>query len=158
MATCVQVVVKFVTSYGKEVHEFLVEEGCAPKLRYYGPLPGRDTGLSNDSNGFPQLAQSTSPSLRLNDMHMVVMDYIEAGFLPDDARSQIEKVLTLLHAWGYVFGGKVKFVDFDWCGPYKGDPATFAYYPLVMSRSTSKWAADMKPLGQILLKHDWGMF
>ncbi|KAF8488714.1 hypothetical protein F5888DRAFT_1587923, partial [Russula emetica] len=42
MATRVQVVVKFVTSYRKEVHEFLAEEGCAPKLRYYGPLPGRD--------------------------------------------------------------------------------------------------------------------
>jgi hypothetical protein len=34
----VKVVVKFVTSYGREVHEFLAREGWAPKLRYCGPF------------------------------------------------------------------------------------------------------------------------
>jgi len=33
----VEVVVKFVARYGKEVHEFLARNGYAPTLRYYGP-------------------------------------------------------------------------------------------------------------------------
>jgi serine/threonine protein kinase len=57
---------------------------------------------------------------------MVVMDHVNAQLKPpQDARPQIKKVLTRLHAQGYVFGdlrepnilfdagGKVKFVDFD---------------------------------------------
>jgi serine/threonine protein kinase len=60
---------------------------------------------------------------------MVVMGYIDAQPKPPpNVRGQIERVLTLLHANGYVFGDlrepnvlfdadrKVKFVDFNWCG------------------------------------------
>jgi hypothetical protein len=168
--TGVKVVVKFVTNYGKEVHEFLAQEGWAPKLRYYGPL--RKTGLSSD---FPRLARNAPPGLRLNAIHIVVMDYVVAQDKPpQDARPQIEKVLTRLHAQGYVFGdlrepnilfdldGQVKFVDFDWCGRYDRDLAevgngTYAYYPLAMSRIEGMWAADMKPLTQIRPKHDLEM-
>ena len=177
-------VVKFVTRYGKEVHEFLAREGWAPKLRYYGPL--RETGLPDD---FPRPAQHAPLGLRLNVMHMVVMDHVDPQLkLPQNARPQVKKVLTRLHAQGYVIGdlrppnilfdanGQVKFIDFDWCGRYDRDPQaelqeqienmdraqvgdeTYAYYPLTMSREEGMWTADMKPLRQIRPKHDWGMF
>jgi hypothetical protein len=56
------VVVKFVMSYGRNVHEFLALKGFAPTLRYYGPLrdfPGPAEkslsvpGLKHRSNGSP---------------------------------------------------------------------------------------------------------
>ncbi|KAH9011178.1 hypothetical protein EDB83DRAFT_372957 [Lactarius deliciosus] len=123
-----KVVVKFVSMYGKEVHEFLAREGCAPRLRYYGPLP--EAGLSGI---FPGPAQSAPQSLRLrpNVMHMVVMDYIDARLdAPHDVLTQIRAILTRLHSEGYVFGdlrqqnilfdadGTVKLIDFNWCGRY----------------------------------------
>jgi hypothetical protein len=179
----VKVVVKFVTSYGKDVHEFLAREGWAPKLRYYGPL--RETGLSNDFPRGP--TQHAPPGLRLNAMHMVVMDYVVDAQLnpPEDARAQVKKVLTKLHTQGYVVGdlrapnilfdgnGQVKFIDFDWCGRYNKDSVaglqenmdraqvgdkTYAYYPLTMSRDESMWVVGMEPLTQIQPIHDWGMF
>ncbi|KAI0257032.1 hypothetical protein BJV78DRAFT_1159738 [Lactifluus subvellereus] len=121
-----KVVVKFVASYGAHVHKFLANKGWAPTLRYYGSLRG--AGLSDDFTG---PARSALPGLRLHSpMHIVVMDYvITRSPLPEDAYSQIESVLTLLHAQGYVFGdlrepnilfdtGGVKFIDFNWCGRY----------------------------------------
>jgi hypothetical protein len=120
-----KVVVKFVASYGVGVHKFLVQQGWALALRYYSPL--RKTGLSNDLPGPARCL----PGLHLHSpMHIVVMDYIiTRSPLPEDAYSQIETVLTLLHAHGYVFGdlrgpnilfdaGGVKFIDFDWSGWY----------------------------------------
>ncbi|KAN0112154.1 hypothetical protein V8E52_007894, partial [Russula decolorans] len=124
--------------------------------------------------------------LRLNVMHMVVMDYVHAKLKPpQDARLQVEKVLTQLHDQGYVFGdlrepnilfdtdNQVKFIDFDWCGWYdmgqadgqienmnrvQAGDGTYAHYPLTMSKMEGMWAAaDMKPLTQIRPKHDWAM-
>jgi len=124
----VKVVVKFVARYGEEVHEFLARKGCAPTLRYCGPLP--ETKLSGI---FPGPAQSAAPGLclRLDLMHMVVMDYIPPRpNTPPDVRGQIQAVLFLLHSEGYVFGdlrkqnilfdtdGKVMLIDFNWCGRY----------------------------------------
>ncbi|KAI9431857.1 hypothetical protein H4582DRAFT_2198395, partial [Lactarius indigo] len=118
-----KVVVKFVSKYGKEVHEFLAHERHAPSLQYYGPLP--EVGLSDV---FPR---PVPPSLHLRPgvMHMVVMDYIDARpDVPRDVLAQIRTILTSLHAEGYVFGdlrkqnilfdadGKVKLIDFNWCG------------------------------------------
>ena len=69
-------------------------------------------------------------------MHLVVMDYIppqlesKLSNTPSDVCGQIPTVLTLLHSEGYVFGdlrkqnilfdadGKVKLIDFNWCGRY----------------------------------------
>ncbi len=187
----VKVVVKFVASHGKEVHELLACKGWAPTLRHCGPI--RETGLSND---LPGPAQSALPGLRLgsNAMCMVVMDYIVAQpKAPQNIREQIEEVLTLLHANGYVFGdvqppnilygadGKVKFIDFNWCGRYdmkirdenllderqkqiekmgrveiKDGP--YAYYPLGMDRREGVWAPGMEPLTPIRPVHDWMMF
>ncbi|KAF9565850.1 hypothetical protein CPC08DRAFT_141691 [Agrocybe pediades] len=117
------VVVKFVPRYSAEVHKFLAEKGYAPNLLYIGPLP-------NVPKRSP--AQHVAPyGLSLSPMQMVVMEYVEtSGSTPDNARTQLEAVLTALHARGYVFGdlrrpnilfdteGVVKLIDFDWAGRY----------------------------------------
>ena len=187
----VKVVIKFVARYGKEVHEFLARKGCAPALQYCGPLPG--TKLFNTLSG---PAQDAVPGLCLRSdlMHMVVMDYIPPqSNIPQDVRGQIQTILTLLHSEGYVFGdlrkqnilfdadGKVKLIDFNWCGRYDmnirdenlpgkvqeqidknmnrvqvGD-GPHAYYPLSMSTLKGMWAPGMEPLAQIRPRHDWMM-
>jgi serine/threonine protein kinase len=180
-----KMVVKFVARYGEEVHRFLARNGHAPALRYYGPLP--NTQLSG---AFPEPAQGASSDLQLRSdiMRMVVMDYIEArdtrdkDHIPQDARQQIRTILELLHEAGYVFGdlrsqnilfdayGKVKLIDFNWCGRYKRDNTEnqindggdghedFARYPLSMSRVEGMWAEGMEPLEYILPDHDRRMF
>jgi len=126
-ATRPRLVVKFVARYGKEVHQFLADEGHAPALRYYGPLPGTKT-----SGVLPGPAQNAPPglSLRLDVMHMVIMDHIDSQpHPPTTAREQIEAMLTKLHCNGYVFGDlrhqnilfaddRVILIDFNWCGQY----------------------------------------
>ena len=185
----VKVVVKFVARYGEEVHKFLARHGHAPALRYCGPLP--ETKLSGN---FTRPAQKAAPGLCLRSdlMHMVIMDYIPPqSNTPPDVRKQIETVLTLLHSEGYVFGdlrkqnilfdadGKVKLIDFNWCGRYdmkirdeklpgnvqdqidknmKDGDGPFAYYPLSMSTLEGMWAPGMEPLAQIRPQHDWMMF
>ncbi|KAH9008852.1 hypothetical protein EDB83DRAFT_2585034, partial [Lactarius deliciosus] len=122
-------VVKFVSRYGKEVHEFLACKGWAPTLRYCGLLPETEHYTSHLVFAvffFTGPAQSAPPA-----MHVIVMDYIDAlPNIPPDVRGQIRTILTLLHAEGYVFGdlrkpnilfdayGKVKLIDFDWYGRY----------------------------------------
>jgi hypothetical protein len=162
-ATGTRVVVKFVASYGKDVHELLAKNGFAPTLRYYGPLRG--DGPSDD---ILRPTGKAPPGLRLhsNLMHMVVMDYIHPlSEPPPDAHDQVREVLKLLHENGYVFGDlrapnvlfdandKVKFIDFNWCGRYTGD-GPFVYYPLAMSTIEDMWAPGMKPLTQIRPEHD----
>ncbi|KAH8980320.1 hypothetical protein EDB92DRAFT_1805783 [Lactarius akahatsu] len=187
-----KVVVKFVSRYGKEVHEFLAGETYAPSLRYYGPLSG--TGFSGV---FPGPAQSAPPNPHSpSPMYMVVMDYIEARpNTPRDISAQIRTILTRLHSEGYVFGdlrkqnilfdadGKVKLIDFNWCGRYDmkiadenlpedvqdhidqnkrrvqaGGPYAYAQYPVSMSTLKGMWAPGMVPLGSIRPIHDWMMF
>ena len=188
----VKVVVKFVARYGKEVHEFLARNGFAPTLRHSGRLPE-----SKLSGILPGPAQYAPPGLclRSDRMHMVVMDYIHPRpNPPPDVREQIRAILILLHSEGYVFGdlrkqniifdadGKVKFIDFDWCGRYNmnirdeklpknlqdqidknvnrvqvGD-GPYAYYPLSMSMIEGLWAPGMEPLAEIRPQHDWMMF
>jgi hypothetical protein len=163
----VKVVVKFVTSYGKEVHEFLAREGWAPKLRYCSPL-----GKTRPPNDSTELLQSAPPGLHSDVMQMVVMDYVEARHKPPyDAHLQVKKVLTRLHNEGYVYGDlrgpnilfdandQVKFVDFDWCGRYdRGQTdGTYARYPLRISNVPDMWPADAKPLTQIRPAHDLEM-
>jgi serine/threonine protein kinase len=127
------VVIKFVARYGRNVHEFLASKGFAPTLRYYGSFTPKLDGV------YPGPAQNAPPGLclRSDQMHMVVMEYINAppNTLPntqlnDDHKIQIEDILTLLHSEGYVFGdlrrlnillgadGKVRLIDFNWCGRY----------------------------------------
>jgi hypothetical protein len=181
-----RVVVKFVASYGEEVHKFLASNGWAPTLRYCGPL-GRESELSD---GFPGPAKGAPPGLHLgSNMRMVIMDYIDAlPKAPQNAREQINEVLTALHTHGYVFGdlrlpnvlfdqdGKVKLIDFNWCGRYdtkdtvndmgglevnvdlaKAGDGPYAHYPLGMSKIEGMWAPGMEPLTPIRPQHDKSM-
>ena len=120
------IVVKFVSRYGKEVHEFLANKDYAPHLRYYGPMP--------DAPPSPPRPKNAPAGLAFGFMQMVVMDYIvPARDPPTDARQQIRDVLSTLHASGYVFGdlrepnvlfdadNKIKLIDFNWCGRYNVD-------------------------------------
>jgi hypothetical protein len=65
------IVVKFVTRYGRDVHKFLASENHAPRLRYCGPLSGTDEEQSPAT-----LSSQQSPVLSLGPMQMVVMDYV----------------------------------------------------------------------------------
>jgi len=120
------IVVKFVSRYSKDVHEFLADKKYAPRLRYYGPMP--DAPLS------PPRPKNAPAGLAFGFMQMVVMDYIVPSIKPPpDARQQIRDVLITLHASGYVFGDlrepnilfdadlKIKLIDFNWCGRYDAD-------------------------------------
>jgi hypothetical protein len=181
-----QVVVKFVSRYSQEVHEFLARHERAPTLLYVGPLTH-----SVHDDGLPRLAQNAPPGLCLRSdlMHMVVMDFIERGTRPPDAREQVEDILKLLHLEGYVFGdlradniicdadagGRVKLIDFNWCGRYNREttsdlPANidekkarvqiggpYARYPLSMSSVKEMWADGMYPLEEIRPEHDRDM-
>ena len=121
------IVVKFVTRYGMDVHKFLASEDHAPRLRYCGPLSGINAHDNEQSTA--TLSSQQSPVLSLGPMQMIVMDYVShRGVTPPDAVQQIEAVLYKLHCRGYVFGdlrvqnvlfdedSKVKFIDFDWSG------------------------------------------
>ena len=181
MATGDRVVIKFFSSYGEKVHEFLADEGCAPTLRYCGPFC-KETGLSDDFSG---PAQSALPGFQLcSNMRMVVMDYINTRPPPQDARNQVREVLGKLHANGYVFGDlrppnilfdkndKVKFIDFNWSGNFDMKDSVnvdglreqidgngpYAHYLLAMSTISDMWAdKEMKPLEPIRPQHDKAM-
>jgi hypothetical protein len=132
-----KIVVKFVDRYGAEVHRFLAEQGHAPQLLYYGPLPDRTVYDASETvpdgmkpmNGYRRLGPGIA-----QEMKMVVMEYIPRSKPHlDDLELSYRKVLDvveLLHANGYVFGDlrgpnimfdtkkNVKFIDFDWPGRY----------------------------------------
>lgn len=159
------VVVKFVKSYGIDVHDYLARKGWAPNLRYCGHFQ-----KTRPSDDFPELTQRGPPGLRLdsNGMLMVVMEYIDAHPPPEDAFEQIKKVLTLLHTNGYVFGDlrpsnvlfdvnrKVKFINFDWCGRYDMKIRD-ENLPDGLQEQTI-CGPGMESLRQIRPKHDWMMF
>ncbi|KAF7771801.1 hypothetical protein Agabi119p4_6112 [Agaricus bisporus var. burnettii] len=133
-----KVAVKFVDRYGAEVHQFLAEEGHAPQLLYYGPLPEKTIYDSSESipgtqkpmnTGHQRLGLAAAP-----EMKMVVMEYItwSKPHLGDlvQSRNKIAAVLEKLRSNGYVFGDlrepnvmfdaneEVKLIDFDWAGRY----------------------------------------
>ena len=109
------IVVKFVSRYGVDVHKFLANRELALQLHYFGPLPGLMTLVACPQDFLPL-------------MYMVVMDYIEQSHTPDDACKQLEDALRMLHDKGYVLGDlwelnilfdenrKLKLIDFDWAG------------------------------------------
>jgi len=178
------IVVKFVSRYGPEVHKFLAEENHAPRLRYCGPF-SEDVLVDEHS--------SMQSVLSLGPVQMIVMDYVsDCGVTPLDAHQQIQVVLEKLHSAGYVFGDlrrqnvlfdqekKVKFIDFDWSGCYNMDIRDnslstdlqkkiddkkkhiqagnhhYVCYPLNLS-SQINWAKGVKDLEPIRPQHDWDM-
>lgn len=139
-----QVVVKFVTSYGKEAHMEMADAGFAPNLLYCGPT------LTDN----------------LDDYKMVVMEYLSVGYkdptrlLDAEELGQLDEIIKTLHTKGYVFGDlrrvnilvtkekKVQLIDFDWAGK-EGD----VRYPMCLSPCIS-WAPGVHEYELIRKEHD----
>ena len=144
------IVVKFVHRYDEEAYKLLANSDMAPKLLYFAKV-----GVCDDDPSYDHL-------------RMVVMDYVEgatvdrAPSVPSTFRKQVEAILTLLHAHGFVFGDlrgpnlmvredtrKVVLIDCDWIGK-DGE----SQYPIVMSQSI-KWPEGVKDgLGVMKKEHD----
>ena len=120
-----QVVVKFVSTYGVEVHEYLHRERYAPELYYFDLLPGYPTNL---------LRPHLPPDIPYIKMYMVVMEYIPPRPYPsrDILVLQLQDALAKLHEKGFVFGDlrppnvlfdgeRVRLIDFNWAGRYNVD-------------------------------------
>ncbi|PFH48742.1 hypothetical protein AMATHDRAFT_42011 [Amanita thiersii Skay4041] len=166
------IVVKFVLTYGNDVHKLLAAKGFAPDILYHGGIPEAGTILSHIP--FPENAIEWRRLLP--QMKMVVMDYVKESTPPvnlDNARTQLDAALRLLHEAGYAFGDlrqpnvlfdcneKLKLIDFDWAGQYNqadqvaDDPfdTRYAHYPPALS-TTIEWAKGAKSFGCILPQHD----
>ncbi|KAG9312767.1 hypothetical protein JVU11DRAFT_7204 [Chiua virens] len=148
------VVVKFVTSYGVDVHREMASAGYAPKILYYGPI-----------NVTPDMPT-------YGDLRMVVMEYVNGWTLgnafaqakvPGSFESDIRHAFKHLHDSGYVCGdlrspnimitteGKLRLIDFDWAGK-TGE----VRYPAAVSRSVD-WPAGVQGGAFIRQEHDRAM-
>ncbi|ETW76972.1 hypothetical protein HETIRDRAFT_480384 [Heterobasidion irregulare TC 32-1] len=113
------VVIKFVDTYSKKVHEFMAEEGLAPRLIYFVDLADR-------------FSEQNYQGLSMVVMEHLEGDTLEAKYwdraLPSDVRGSIAQAIETLAKAGFVHGdlrrpnvmidseGKVKIIDFDWAG------------------------------------------
>ena len=181
------IVIKFVTYYGWKVHEHLARRGRAPKLRYIGPLSGasdlRDNkGQASDEcrSGLRMVVMDfikmhdTSPSNALQQIEEILIDLHSEGYVFGDLR----KPNILFDRKGNAF-----LIDFNWCGRYntrmlegipevpkkqieqrlasiqdvERDIEEYVKYPLSLSEVPEMWVDGIKPLKEILPKHDWAM-
>ncbi|KAG2337820.1 hypothetical protein BDR05DRAFT_1045202, partial [Suillus weaverae] len=147
----INVVVKFITRYGEDIHKAMAEAGLAPKLLYYGKI--------DVVEGMPSYGG----------LWMVVMEYMDrmmahsALQLPPSFHQELMKAIEYCHRKGFVFGdlqkpndmimkdGKVQLIDFDWAG-CKGKVT----YPVSIS-SAIEWLEGVQGLGPILKQHDHDM-
>jgi len=146
-----EVVVKFVTRYGDEVHKAMGEAGLAPKLLYYGPID-----IAPDMPSYGRLK-------------MVVMEYVDGRTafdtrsLPPNFHHRLKKAVEYCHGQGFVFGDlrtpnvmitkdwKVQLIDFDWAGR-EGEVT----YPVSISRNI-EWPKGVAALEPIFRQHDLDM-
>ncbi|KAG2052546.1 hypothetical protein BDR06DRAFT_515094 [Suillus hirtellus] len=147
----IDVVVKFATRYGEDVHKVMAEAGFAPKLLYYGKI--------DVVQGMPSYGG----------LRMVVMEYVDGTTacsslrLPRSFHQELEDAIKYCHGKGFVFGdlrkpnimitkdGKVQLIDFDWAGR-KGE----VKYPVSTSPAIN-WPKGAQGLGPILEEHDRDM-
>jgi len=156
MAPPQDIVVKFVDRYGKGAHELLAKSDLAPRLLYHGPVCLKDGEPSYES------------------ISMVVMEHVDGTTLAvaeavidkermEEVRSQVKKVIGLLHDHNFVFGDlrlpnimitrdmKVRLIDFNWAG-VDGQ----AKYPLLISQEIG-WPEGVKASALITREHDLDM-
>ncbi|KAG1785277.1 uncharacterized protein HD556DRAFT_144135 [Suillus plorans] len=147
----INVVVKFVTRYGEDVHRAMAEAGFAPKLLYYGKI--------DVVEGVPSYGG----------LRMVVMEYVDGKTaygslkLPPNFRQELTEAIEYCHKKGFVFcdlrkpnimitkDHKVQLIDFDWAG--RQGKVT---YPVSIS-PTIHWPEGAQGLGPILKQHDLDM-
>ncbi|KAJ8519441.1 hypothetical protein ONZ45_g3642 [Pleurotus djamor] len=164
------IVVKFVSTYGLAAHQFLAKLDHAPRLRYFGPLPGGESPIVPLLNAPPGLCLDP---LRMVPLRMVVMDFVESiERPPPNAYQSVKAVLEKLHQAGLVFGdlrpnnilfnknNEVQFIDFNWAGYEIDVPAIphgekAAYYPYDINMVAGiPWHPDVRPLSAIRAIHD----
>lgn len=147
-----KVVVKFASKYNVGAHRLLAKNDLAPELLYDGTDERRYGGLV-----------------------MLVMEHVEGQTLSEylhssHSQEQLEAVIKsvetavhLLHGQNLVFGdlrtpniligdnGRVRFVDFDWCGVHGQDQ-----YPFIIGNGI-EWADGVGPLSTMDNAHDLHM-
>lgn len=141
-------VVKFASQYNEDAHRLLAKE-------------------VNGESFAPALHHVSS---RLyGGRRIVVMDYVEGQTalevkgISNDHYKQLERAIKRLHEVGLVFGdlrepnilisgGKVKLVDFDWCGQDNK-----AKYPKDLNVKTIEWAEGVGPRKVMTKDHDLAM-
>ncbi|KIJ13061.1 hypothetical protein PAXINDRAFT_100881 [Paxillus involutus ATCC 200175] len=114
----INIVVKFVTKYGADLHREMAAAGFAPNLFYCGPIE----------------VDGDTPSY--GDLQMVVMEYVDGLMLPKRLKkipaglqSTLRQMIKCLHHKGFVFGDlrnpdimitkeddKAQLIDFEWAG------------------------------------------
>jgi serine/threonine protein kinase len=148
-----KVVVKFASKYNADAHRLLADNDLAPQLLYDGTDERRYGGLV-----------------------MLVMEHIEGQTFSEYLGSQpsqeqlgavlqlVKAAVQLLHGQNLVFGdlrtpnilvdgnGRVRFVDFDWCGIHGRDK-----YPFIIGNGI-EWANGVGPLSTMDKAHDLYMF
>ncbi|ETW76280.1 hypothetical protein HETIRDRAFT_389252 [Heterobasidion irregulare TC 32-1] len=146
------VVVKFVDTYGKKVHEFMAEQGLAPRLIYFADLADR-------------FSEQNYQGLSMVVMEHLEGDTLEAKYwdraLPSDVRGSIAQAIETLAKAGFVHGdlrrpnvmidseGKVKIIDFDWAGREME-----VQYPLRISSFLFPENQGIEGRGEIRNAHD----
>ena len=124
-----QVVVKFASRYGTEIHQFLANLGFAPALYHVGNVSEWEWAVK------PTFRQPPADlGIDLGCSFIVVMAFVETTSnvvnLPKELRAQqVARVLYHLHSTGFVIGDlqlpniffdgqRAKFVDFNWAGRF----------------------------------------
>lgn len=141
------VVVKFTRTYCPEAHRLLAKLSLAPELLHHEVIEGAG-------------------------IHLVVMEWIDAkpetdlSGSSDDSKRLVESLrqaVCALHGAGFVFGdlrepnilaveGRVKLVDFDWCGE-EGE----VRYPATLPELIT-WPEGVIGEGRIMRAHDKAWF
>ncbi|KAG1822054.1 uncharacterized protein BJ212DRAFT_1264183, partial [Suillus subaureus] len=147
----INVVIKFITRYGKDIHNMIVEAGFVPKLLYHGKF--------DIVEGMPLYGT----------LQMVVMEYVDkitaysSPQLPPSLHQELMKVIEYCHGKGFAFGnlqkpnvmitkdGKVQLIDFDWA-----ECEGKVTYPVSISPAID-WPEGVQELGPILKQHDHDM-
>lgn len=139
-----QVVIKFTETYGTIVHEFLYENGYAPKIHHV-----------EESGRFQVVVMDKVEGLCINDYIRENVDRVE------ELRHQCMNILQVLNDKKYVHGDlrdvnllvdschQVKVIDFEWAG-VEGE----AFYPFFLNHVNLEWPEGASDGQKILRKHD----
>ncbi|KAF5352155.1 hypothetical protein D9758_009263 [Tetrapyrgos nigripes] len=162
-----KLIVKFSDRYGSGAHEFMANQGLAPKLYYCGLLDGKtDVKHSEEARGS---IRGDVGGLYTGPLRMIIMEYLDGitpAELPElewpkNAREGVKAAMKCLHDGGFIFGDlrqpnvvfvgeDVKLIDFDWSGK-EGE----VFFPPGLSANVY-WGGG-KSFEEIKKEHDLAM-
>jgi serine/threonine protein kinase len=125
------VVVKFVSRYGEDAHQFLEKQCFAPALFYIGKVLAWEGAIKAHLSEVKPLTQG----LTFTTSMMVVMEFVENAklevLMKKDLAQQVANIIHCLHCAGLAFGDlqppnilvdlhlkRIKFIDFNWAGQF----------------------------------------